>query len=150
MGTIALWQLRYRKLEFQDPLSFNLIEQLLVESLQGKYGYNLASITSSVSHLTCCFYPTTCFCGPVLFAKVLGPCQTLCTPGKLLKSLSAAADLSSGLQLKAQVLRYFIAAAAELQTAGRSQDWAGNFMEICWLVQSDPRGSLSQQELFMC
>lgn len=113
MGTIALLQHRCRKLEFQDPISFHLIEHLFVESLQGGYGYNLASITSSVSHLTCCFYSTTCFCGPVLFAKVLGSCQTLCTPGKVFKSLSAAADLSSGLQLKAQVLSYFIVAAAE-------------------------------------
>lgn len=119
MGTIALLKLRCRKLEFQDLLSLNLIEQLLVGSLQGKYGYNLVSITSSVSHLTCCFHPTTCFCVPVLFAKVLGPCQTLRTPGKIFKSPSA--DLSSSPQLKAQVLSYFIAAAAEIQT-GRSQD----------------------------
>lgn len=107
-----------------------------MESLRGRYGLVMALASITSSHLTCCFHPTTWFCVPVLFAKVLGFCQTLCTPGTVFKSFSAAADISSGLQLKAQVLSYFIVGAAEIQTAGRGQDRTGNFTEICWLVQS--------------
>lgn len=52
----------------------NVIEQLFVESLRGRYGYTSISINHilSITSYPCCSTPTTRFCGSALFAKGLG------------------------------------------------------------------------------